>query len=159
MREARPHGLAAVGEALHSEIDSVRNQLVARLRADAHIRTTADVEKADLEDHASTFLADIAQSLIILERSRAIPERLLRDGSEIQRVICELHGAQRAQLGWTEEALRREWAILQDEIRKTVRRTAPADSDIPGALRLLARFLEQAERISDQSLRAPARRG
>jgi len=152
-REAPPHGLAAVGEALHGETDSVRKQFVARLRADAHIPTAADAEKGDLEDHASTLLADIAQSLIILERSRATPERLLRDGSEIQRVICELHGAQRAQLGWTEEALRREWGILRDEIETAVQRGAPADSDIPGALRLLGRFLEQAERISDQSLR------
>lgn len=45
-----------------------------------------------------------------------MPERLLRDGGEIQRVLAELHWGQRAQIGWTEKTLRRELEILQEEI-------------------------------------------
>ncbi len=87
----------------------------------------------------------------MLERSRAIPERLLRDGSEIQRLIAELHGDQRAQLGWTEPMLRREFQLLRDEIGAAVRRGAPAAGG--EALRLLDRFLDRAERISATALR------
>jgi hypothetical protein len=108
---------------------------------------------ADLEDHASTFMADIAQSLVVLEVSRVSPERLLYDGSEIQRFVAELHGRQRVQLGWTAEALGVGWRILQEEIEAAVRKALPRGSDIDGALGLLASFLERAERISRRSLR------
>jgi hypothetical protein len=74
-----------------------------------------------------SFLADLAQSLVAPEKSQAVPERLLRDGSEIQRVISGLHGGQRAQLGCTEAALGREYEILPEEVEAGVRRTARGD--------------------------------
>src|SRR3712207_7263161 len=49
---------------------------------------------------------------------RSHPTPLMQDGVEIQRLIAERHGVQRARLGWTEETLRRECEILD---RKSTR--------------------------------------
>ena len=94
------------------------------MRQDPRTPLAAGMPEVHLEDHASSFLADVAQSLIVLEDSPTVPGRLLQDGSEIQRVIAELCGRQRAQFGWTAEALD-----------------------------LLERFLEWAEQMSRRSLR------
>ncbi|MBA4157862.1 MAG: hypothetical protein H0X65_10355 [Gemmatimonadetes bacterium] len=145
--------LAAVGEALLAQIPAVLEQFRERLRWDARIPMAAELAEADLEDHATTFLADIAQALVVLESSQVAPERLLQDGSEIQRVVAELHGKQRAQLGWTAEAHGREWEILREEVDAAVRKALPRGSAVGGALGLLGRFLERAELISQRSLR------
>ncbi|CAN5731712.1 hypothetical protein BH23GEM3_BH23GEM3_12040 [soil metagenome] len=151
-REDGPRHLAAVGEVLLAQIPAVLEQFRERLRRDARIPMAAELTEADLEDHATPFLADIAQALVVLESSQVAPERLLQDGSEIQRVVAELHGKQRAQLGWTAEAHGREWEILREVIGAAVRTALPG-SDVEGALGLLGRFLERAELISQRSLR------
>lgn len=151
-REAMPANLAAVGEILQERIPSVLDRFRERLRADANIPVAARVSDADLEDHAGTFLADIAQSLVALERSITAPERLLHDGSEIQRVVAELHGKQRARLCWDAGALRREWEILGEEIETAVTMSLPQADDVGDALDVLSRFLNRAEEISRRSL-------
>jgi hypothetical protein len=150
-RESTPHNLAATGYALQRRLSDVLKRYMERLREDPLIPGAAELGVADLEDHASTFLTDIAQSLIALEQSRAVPDRLLQDGSEIQRVVAELHGRQRAQLGWTAEALTREWTILWEEIESAVRSEIPLGEPIGGALDLLKRFLDRGERVSARS--------
>ncbi|MDP9347673.1 MAG: ATP-binding protein, partial [Gemmatimonadota bacterium] len=138
--EDRPR-YAAVGELVQREIEPLMARYVARLRADPEVPLPLHVGDVDLEDHASSVLTDMAQALIVLEQSDAAPERLLRDGSEIQRVAAELHGDQRAQLGWTEAALRREAQILREEVVTLVRSRseALAGADVEGALELLTR--------------------
>jgi hypothetical protein len=114
------------------------------------------VSGAELEDHVAPFLAEIAQALVILGESGGAPA-LLRDSSDIQRLIAELHGAQRARLGWTEAALRREFAILKEEVEAAVRRKLPATSgEADAGVGLLARFLDHSEHISLSGLRAAA---
>jgi nitrogen-specific signal transduction histidine kinase len=151
-REAPPPNLAAVGEALQASIPSVLERYRQRLRQDPGIPTADRLADADLEDHASTFLADIAQSLVALERSDVAPARLLHDGSEIQRLVAQLHGRQRAQIGWDADALAREWRILGEEIEVAVEAALAQPADTDAALHLLSRFLKRAERISRQSL-------
>jgi hypothetical protein len=111
---------------------------------------TAELDDAALRDHANTFLAAIGQGLVTLEVEGAEPLALFRDGSEIQRVISDLHGAQRARLGWTERALRAEYAILREEVTSAVRGATDGqrDVDIEAALDVLDTVLEQAERVS-----------
>jgi PAS domain S-box-containing protein len=150
-REDQPPNLAAVGYALQRAMPRVLERFMDRLRQEPGMPQSAQLGTADLEDHASTFLIDIAQSMIALEESRAVPDRLLQDGSEIQRVVAELHGRQRAQLGWTDEALRREWSILWHEIESAIRAEVPRGTDIGAALDLLRRFLDRGERISGRS--------
>lgn len=151
-REAPPPNLAAVGRALQDNIPSVLERYRRRLRDDPDIPIADRLSDADLEDHASTFLVDIAQSLVALERSEVAPARLLHDGSEIQRLVAELHGRQRAHLGWDENALAQEWRILREEIEVGVRTALPHAGDTSAALDLISRFLERAERISHRSL-------
>jgi hypothetical protein len=153
---APPRGLEGVGRGLLDEIDVALDAFAARLRTDPLVPRAAGLSEADLIDHTASLVADIAQCLLELGRQEGDLEGLMRDGSEIQRLVAELHGAQRARLGWTEEALRREFAVLGEELDAAVgRRAGPAD-DAPGATRLVARFLEHAEEVSVQRLRRVA---
>ena len=151
--DAAPRNLAAAGHGLRRQIPAILDRYMKRLRREPGVPAEG-LGQADLEDHASTFLTDIAQSLVAIETSQAVPDRLLQDGSEIQRVVAELHGRQRAQLGWTSEALSREWAILWGEIETAVRREVPPGVDIEEALDLLKRFLDRGERTSERSRRS-----
>ena len=150
-RAAAPENLAAAGYALQRALPEVVESYMERLRRDTATPGAENLGAADLEDHASTFLTDIAQSLVALEKSEVVPGRLLQDGSEIQRVVAELHGRQRAQLGWSEDALRRDWAVLGEEVEAAVRGRLPHGAEIGPALDLLRRFLERGERISARS--------
>ncbi|MEX2570256.1 MAG: ATP-binding protein [Gemmatimonadota bacterium] len=147
MRQNRPRGLGEVGRALAEQADTIVRDYRDRLRADTALAMAAEIEDADLEDHAPALLADIAQNLLAMEKSAEVPERLLRDGGEIQRVIAELHGGQRVRLGWSEAAMRTELAILRQEVEAGVRRRL-SGSEFDRALALLTRFLDQAERAS-----------
>jgi PAS domain S-box-containing protein len=149
--ESTPENLAATGYAIQEAMPEILKGFMARLRREPLMPQAAELADADLEDHASTFLVDIAQSLVVLEKSQAVPERLLQDGSEIQRVVAELHGRQRASLGWSGEALEREWAILWMEIERAVRRRLSLDANLGGALELLKRFVDRGERISGRT--------
>jgi signal transduction histidine kinase len=153
-RVEEPRHLAAAGEALQARIPEVLHRFLVRLGSDPRVPRAPRTGEADLLDHASTFLADVAQSLVVLEKSQTTPQRLLQDGSEIQRLVAELHGGQRAQLGWTAEALSREWEILREEIEEAVRRGAGQHADLEGALQLMRQFMRRAEQISLRSLRS-----
>jgi hypothetical protein len=86
------------------------------------------------------------------------PAADVQDGAAIQRVVAERHGAQRARLGWSEGELRREYAILREELTAAVQRRAPRDRAGPAAeagrreaaraLAILTEFLGVAERVS-----------
>jgi hypothetical protein len=81
----------------------------------------------------------------------------MRDGSAIQRVIAERHGAQRARLGWGADEIRREFAILREELARAVRRRVlpGPDAALDDALALLAGFIAHAERASLQTFHHP----
>jgi hypothetical protein len=90
-----------------------------------------------------------------------VPELLLRDGSEIQRTVAELHGDQRAKLGWSESAFWRESEIVREEVVAAIQRACvglPAD-DVDRASRLLLGTLGRIAEISARRLRvAPSAR-
>jgi PAS domain S-box-containing protein len=150
-------GLARIGEAVQGEIDSILRAYVARLRADPLVPNQDTRTDADLEDQTSSFLANLAQSLGNLEQTGGEAD-LMRDGSEIQRFISERHGAQRARLGWTEDAVRREFEILKEEVEAAVRRKISSESgvDVDAGVAVLVRFLDHAERMSQLGLRVAA---
>jgi PAS domain S-box-containing protein len=152
---AKASGLARVGRALHAGIRPIVDAATDRMRRDPLTPGAAKLDAGDLEDHASSLLADLGQALVVLETSTEDPVELLRDGTEIQRVVADLHGAQRARLGWTEEALSREWRILWEEIEATVRRTMPppGDDELDAGLTALRRMVEHAERVSRVGMR------
>jgi signal transduction histidine kinase len=147
-------GLSGSGKCLLRELPTVVTTMVARIEHDPGIPTAASLDFSDLADHLATLLADIAESLVVLEESAGRPSPFLADATLIQRLVAERHGIQRARLGWTEEAVRREYAILRQELQRTLEGCSPDRNEIQlqSALQFLARFLEQAEYVSVRAM-------
>ena len=142
-------GLSEVGHIIADNAKLLSQTLGNRLREEPDIPGARELDRAQLEDHTSTFLLDIGLALITLDEGGGEPA-LMRDGTEIQNIIADRHGAQRVRLGWREEHLHREFEILQEEVRNLVLRDAPTriDVDLELALGVVERLLDQAERVS-----------
>ena len=120
--EPSVRGLAEVGETLLREVDPVLECVVSRVRSERLAPHVEQLSFSQVADHLATLIADFAGTLIALEEGAGEPSALLADGGEIQRIIAEKHGAQRARLGWTREAFLREHVILREEIERALRR-------------------------------------
>src|SRR5690606_13934886 len=118
--DAPPAGMVQVGDILLREVESILLRYGRRLREDPRLPMAAGLDPTELEDHHSSLLSDIASTLAILARPSEVQDQLLRDSAEIQRVVADLHGRQRAKLGWTEDALNGEFQILGEEIQRAV---------------------------------------
>jgi PAS domain S-box-containing protein len=150
-------GLATIGRTLFANMDGLMRELIGALRAEQ--ATFPNVERLSdlqLQDHVRSWLADVAQALIILDSSAGEPSDLIRDGTEIQRVICDRHGAQRFRLGWGERGIAREFALLRRVIDTTLAARGPGEVT-PSAQQALVGILRQAELISLHGLRHAAR--
>jgi hypothetical protein len=170
-RAARSGTLRGVGDAVLAELERILHAYVARLRSDPETPSARAVDTVLLEDHLASFLADLADLLSAMDApGDEASAQGVRDSTAIQRVVAERHGFQRARLGWAERELRREFAILREELVDAVRRRTP--STVPGptaesraeegerALEVLDNFLAVAERLSVESFRrALAERG
>ncbi|HEX8394360.1 MAG TPA: ATP-binding protein [Longimicrobium sp.] len=143
-------GLVVAGKAVQADVDVLVAAYRDRVRADPVFPAAATLTDSEIEDHVSSFLADIAQSLVILGETGGQPD-LLRDGSDLQRLISERHGAQRARLQWTEEGLRAEFSALKEEVDALLRRRDAPERD--AALRVLGRLLDRACEISVRAFR------
>ncbi len=141
--------VAPVGKVLVASAEEIVQEHMRRIRLDPEIPTAGALDEADLQDHAATFLADIGQMLVALDASAPDTEMLIRDGSAIQRLISDLHGAQRCRLGWSESALRREFAILRELAATTIERhDYQDDASVTHGVNLVEQMLNEAERIS-----------
>ena len=159
---ALPHpdrGLGAVAHHLRARLEPILEAYVARLRTDATIPHAADSSRPQLEDHALSFLADLAQSLVVIHETGGLDGGLLRDGSAIQEHIAFRHGEQRHRLGWQEEHVRRDYAVLQDELDAVVRQLGATVGgiDVPYARSILHRLLARARDVSVRGWRHAAR--
>ena len=145
-------GLGEVGRLVAEGADELVQALGERLRSDPQVPGAHTLDRAQLEDHISTFLLDIGKSLVTLDEGGGEPA-LMRDGSDIQRLISERHGDQRRRLGWPADAVRREFDLLRDLVEAHVRAAAPARTadpvDVP--LAILRRLLSRAEEIALRS--------
>jgi signal transduction histidine kinase len=151
--EPRVHGLGDVGDALLREIEPVLDAYVDRLRAELRTAGAPALTFSQLADHAGALLADIATSLTVLEDSHGQPTPLLDDGAEIRRLVAERHGRQRALLGWTEDVLRQECAILREEVLRSITSCAPRNNvSVVEASTVVVTILDEAERIGLQAL-------
>jgi hypothetical protein len=147
-------GLAEVGDLLLHHVDGVIDGFVSRLRAEQIVSGMESLRFSQLADHAAAYVADLGTVLIALEEGHGEPSSLVTDGSEIQRVLAERHGEQRAKLGWTPEKLSLEWRVLRDEIERVVRAQIHdvSESSLSEALRLIAQLIEHAEQKSARAL-------
>ena len=83
----------------------------------------------DVADHLGTLVIDVANSLAVLAHSGRRAHELLADGSRIQRMIGELHGAQRQRLGWGEAQLGREVDLVREVCLGAAGPRSPADDE------------------------------
>lgn len=151
---ARLQGLADVGGVMLRELPAIIESFVARLREELPVTGIGALRASQLADHIAAYLADVGCTLAAIEEARGQPSRLVADGAELQGQIATQHGAQRARLGWTPAALRREWGILRDEIEQVVRRASITVSEeaVAEALLILDRFVDQAAETSGMAL-------
>ena len=157
--EEATHGLATVGTRLRQRLEPLLEGYTARLRADPTLPQASALARAQLEDHALSFVADLAQTLVALEHSGGLDADLLRDGSAIQEEIAFRHGEQRYRMGWAEVHLRRDYAVMRDEIETVVRQTAAIGGiDVALALSVLHRLLTRAQDVSLRGWRHAASR-
>ena len=156
---ARTEGLTEAGAAMLERVADTVARIVERIRCDSNLAVAAGLADHQIADHLASFLADAATALTIAggDGGRASP--LLSDATEIQRLIAERHGRQRAGLGWSEAALRREYMIIREEAEQVVRTViqASTDCDAADAIALLNRFVDQAEYAAARSLMAEQR--
>ena len=141
--------------------EEITLSLVRRLRADPAIPFARDAASTELENHVQSFLADIFQHVAIIDDASADRTLLIRDGSHIQHIIADLHGAQRAHLGWTEAALVREFELLAQEVARVVRRTLgdrALGTDAEDIVTLLDAFLADAAQVSLEGFGSARRR-
>jgi hypothetical protein len=151
---SRLQGLAEIGEAMVRELEPTLSAFVARLRSDSVAPSAVSLRFSQLADHVGTFLANVGSVLIAVEESRGQPSGLVADGAEIQRLIAERHGMQRARLGWTVDALRHEWSLLLEEVERGVRRRVHNvdESTLREAIAIIRRFVDQGEQLSCRML-------
>lgn len=128
--------------------------VVERIRSDPMLPMAAGIRWSQVTDHLSTLVADIAGALIVVGETGGEASPLLADTMEIQRLVSERHGAQRARLGWTEASVRREFMIIREELEQVVRHAVPAGGPLQpaAAVATVNRFLDQAEYVSVRAL-------
>jgi signal transduction histidine kinase len=151
---ARLQGLADVGSAMLRELPGMIDSFVDRLRAEPIVPGAESLRQTQLADHVAAYVADLAAMMSAIEEARGEPSRLLTDGAEIQTIVAERHGSQRARMGWTPTALAREWEILTEEMERIIRRGAKGipESVMSEAMGILGRFLEGARESSARAL-------
>ncbi|CAN5643819.1 hypothetical protein BH23GEM6_BH23GEM6_19380 [soil metagenome] len=141
--------LSEVGSTLIRLAEPIVEETIERLRHEPATPRAAGLDRAQLSDHLATFLVDIGLALVALEEGGGEPS-LMRDGTQIQRTIAQLHGAQRARLAWSEEAISCEFEILRtvclNALRQGLSGSSRASYEV--ALGIVRRLLEQAERVS-----------
>ncbi len=136
-------GLATAARRLLRSLDPIIYGLGRRLRADDGMPAIAGAPEAEVVGHAAGLVTGLAQALILVGESGGTSSPGLRDASKVQRLTAELHGAQRCRQGWREEALEREFGHLREELEGVLH--GPGTEP---ARRILARLLEQVERLS-----------
>jgi hypothetical protein len=147
-------GLGEVARGILSELGALADRVVERVRCDPMLPVAAGLRVSQVRDHLATLLVDIAGALLVVEEVAGESTPLLADAMEIQRLIAERHGAQRARLGWTEAFLRREFMIIREELEAVVRRFVPEESALSAAdaVAMANRFLDQAEYLGVRAL-------
>jgi signal transduction histidine kinase len=152
-------GRIALGELLVIAAPDIVATVVERLRGDPQIARAREVTRTELEDHIATYLSDMGQLFAILDDHTPDRAPLIVDGTTIQRLIAERHGAQRYRLGWSEEELRHELATLLAEVERVVLDSSLLTGSPPSDTVPLVRvILQEAEEVSVNGYRAAAER-
>ena len=113
--------LHALGVRLAADAETVAERYVVALRADPRFPGVGELPAVQLRDHATPVIAMLASQLMVIGETRGQAPELLGDGGQVQRLMDELHGAQRHRIGWSEADIEREIPILTAEIERALR--------------------------------------
>ncbi len=152
--ERQVRGLAEVANNVLTRIVFIQSNIVNCIRADKVIPMAKGLRTAQVADHLSTLIADMVGALAVMEEASGKPSQVLADAMEIQRLIAERHGSQRARLGWNESAMRREFMIIREELSRAIRDSVATIEGLSAdeAMSSLSRFVDQAEYVAVRSL-------
>jgi hypothetical protein len=113
--------LHALGVRLAADAETVAERYVASIRADDRFPGARDLPTVQLRNHATPVVGLLATQLMVIGETRGQAPELLGDGGQVQRLMDELHGAQRHRLGWTEADIERETPLLRVEVERALR--------------------------------------
>jgi hypothetical protein len=155
-RDAAPlqaPGLGDVGELLRASVDEILAAYADRLRADPAV--PRGLQRMQLEDHQGSFLADVAQSLVIVEEAgRAagagrVAGRSSATGARSSARSPTPTAPRRHAQGFDEAALRRDHHAFREEVERAVRgRLGAGGPAAEEAVQVLVRLIDRAEAIS-----------
>ena len=158
---SRLHGLSDVGKVLVRDLESLITAFTARLREESIVDGMNALRGCQLSNHLVEYVAVMATTLIALEEMRGEASAEIADAVRIHTAIAECHGRQRSQLGWNTDCLRREWAILREELERVLHLHGREllEPAIAEAMRFVERVIAQGLEISSRALdRATAER-
>jgi hypothetical protein len=138
-----PVSVKQLASALKGQIDNISQRYVERLRAGGDVPDLSGVSEPYVRDHADTVIAEIVTAASLLAESKGRASDLLRDGSEIQRLLAELHGAQRYRLGWSEPEIGRDVEALSDELAATTKSLSDSVATTNFVIDVIRKILEQ----------------
>ncbi|WP_420127898.1 ATP-binding protein, partial [Longimicrobium sp.] len=138
-------GLGELGRRLADGADAIIQRLAERLRMELEVPGIERMSRTQLEDHLATYLMDLAQMMVTLDEEGGDPS-LLRDGEHIQRLLSWKHADQRLRLGWSAGQMRREHALLLEEVEAALRDDVLGDGE--QARDVLRRLLADGEVVS-----------
>jgi signal transduction histidine kinase len=138
-------GLGELGRRLADRADAIIQRLAERLRMELDVPGIERMSRTQLEDHLATYLMDLAQMMVTLDEEGGDPS-LLRDGEHIQRLLSWKHADQRLRLGWSAGQMRREHALLVEEVEAALRDDVLGDGE--HAREVLRRLLADGEAVS-----------
>jgi len=113
--------LHAIGTRLSTDAETIAERYVSALRADGRFPGARELRGVQLRDHATPFIGLLASQLTVIGETQGKDPDLLGDSGHAQRLMAELHGAQRHRLGWSESDIEREIHILFKEVERAIR--------------------------------------
>jgi PAS domain S-box-containing protein len=113
--------LHALGARLSANAETASEHYVAAIRADPEFPGAQELPTVQIRDHAPALLGLLSSQLMVIGETRGSDPEMLRDGAQAQRLMSELHGAQRYRLGWREEDIERETTYLIAAVENTIR--------------------------------------
>jgi signal transduction histidine kinase len=142
-----------LASALMRETDAISDRYVKRLRSDSGVPDLSAVTEPYIRDHSDTVIAEIVNAASLIAETKGKASDLLRDGAEVQRLLAELHGAQRFRLGWTESEVAIDVDILSDEIVMATRRLSRSGETASFFIDTTRKILEQWKQTSIRGYR------
>lgn len=160
-RASRLLGLGDVARILDQQFDLLLESFIERLREEAIVDGVRNIGRCHLKDHLGAYVADVAIMLEAMEDARGEPNSILRHGSRIQSAIAECHGELRAELGWSANALRKEWSLLREEMERLIRRHSLGVSEetMAEAFAAIGQLVEEGAETSCRQLNKVSGRG